>query len=540
MFGMTVKYEDETSRLTDYYDVTDLEETEKDYDVEYTQFSRWDNKVNGQITIRNNSEQEIRDWRLEFRGDITFEQVWNAEVIENDDGDCYVKNMSYNQNIPAGGEISFGFIASCEAEMAELSDYSLYEIVLWDEMEEDDDSEEEEEEEPVEDDEIIWEEEDFNTREAYEEYLKSRATYATFAYRSARMVSIFEDSDDDFVECQVDYDILFQYIPAEYTIYYKGPSEKNPEIIEDKPFKIEKIRERAIQNFCIVGTDMYATQHSGENTFLMHFKLDNKKKTAKFTDAMVLVKFGHGQSIQSFTHGGKQYLLLTCNIGNDVYNERHWGTEIACIQYKKNTRLVYGERVEGQSYGLIKDLKYATDDEESKGAIKHVEFGLYGKKTLVLWKRKGKGGIQIAIYDISKKIGNLTSMSVNKDISLKKSKSLIKYYKYVKTDTKWFNRFNPRTFDENHSMQALDIVGNSKIYLSSGKGVKMSLTKVERTKKKLKHQLKYIKSTADVLPKQTYEVEGLQAEGDRLYYCMAPAEAKNHLKFPQYIVSVKR
>lgn len=287
VFGMTAKYGDETSRLTDYYDVTDLEETEKGYDVEYTQFSRWDNKVNGQITIRNNSEQEIRDWRLEFRGDITFEQVWNAEVIENDDGDCYVKNMSYNQNIPAGGEVSFGFIADCEGETAELSDYSLYEIVLWDEMEQDDD-EEVEEEEPDEGDEIIWEEEDFNTREAYEEYLKSRATYATFAYRSARMVSIFEDSDDDFVECQVDYDILFEYIPAQYTIYYKGPSEQNPEIIVDKSIIIEKIRNRAIQNFCIVGTDMYATQHSGENTFLMHFKLDNKKKTAKFADAMVL------------------------------------------------------------------------------------------------------------------------------------------------------------------------------------------------------------------------------------------------------------
>ena len=538
VFGMTVKYEDAVSRLTDFYDVTDLEETEKDYDVEYTQFSRWDNKVNGQITIHNNSEQEIRDWRLEFLGNITFEQVWNAEVMENDDGDCYVKNMPYNQNIPAGGEVSFGFIACCEEEMTELSDYSLYEIVLWDEMEEDDE-EEEEEPEPVEDDEIIWEEEDFNTREAYEEYLKSRATYATYAYRSARMVSIFETSDDDdFVECQVDYDILYQYIPAQYTINYKGPNEQNPEIIVDKTITIEKIRNRAIQNFCIVGTDMYATQHSGENTFLMHFKLNHKKKTARFADAMILMGFGHGQSIQSFTHGGKQYLLLTCNIGKDPNNEKHWGSEIACIQYQKNTRLAYDERVEGQSYGLIKDLKYATDDGESKGAIKHVEFGLYGKKTLVLWKRKGKGGIQIAVYDISKKIGDLTSMSVQKDISLKKDNSLKKYYKYAKTKTKWFDRLYPRTFGENRSMQALDIVGNSKIYLGSGKGEKMSLTKLERSKKKLKHQLKYIDSTADVLPKQMYEAEGMQAEGSRLYYCLAPA--KDGLKFPQYIVSVKR
>lgn len=60
VFGMTVKYGNEISQLTDYYDVTDLQETEKDYNVEYTQFSKWDNKVNGQITIHNNSDQEIR------------------------------------------------------------------------------------------------------------------------------------------------------------------------------------------------------------------------------------------------------------------------------------------------------------------------------------------------------------------------------------------------------------------------------------------------------------------------------------------------
>ena len=539
VFGMTVKYGDETSRLTDYYDVTDLQDAEKDYDVEYTKFSKWDNKVNGQIMIRNNSDREIRDWRLEFLGDITFEQVWNAEVIENDNGDCYVKNMSYNQNIPAGGEVSFGFIASCEGKTAELSDYSLYEIVLWDEMEEDDDGEEDEEEESVAGDEIIWEESDFINRESYEEYLKSRADYAAYAYRRARKISIFEEDEKDFVSCEINYDILPDSIPDEYTIIYKGlmRDENNNEIVQDKKITLKRIRGRAVQNFCIVGTDMYVTQHHNRNTFLMHFKLDNKKYTAKFADAMVLTGFGHGQSIQSFTHGGNRFFLLTCNAPkNAPEGTKDWGTEIACIQYRANSGIEYGCRIaEGQEYGLIKDLEYATKDGKQKGAIKQVEFGLYGKKTLVLWKKRGDGNIQLATYDISKLIGGLTSKNEQGDISFKTKKRTCKYYKCAGKGTERYQRLFP-----NSSMQALDIVGYSKIYMSSGRGANMSLSKLTQTDKKLSRKLRYIESSAGPLPKQTYEVEGMQAEGGSLYYCLAPATATDGSKFPQYIVSVDR
>ncbi len=87
-------------------------------------------------------------------------------------------------------------------------------------------------------------------------------------------------------------------------------------------------------------------------------------------------------------------------------------------------------------------------------------------------------------------------------------------------------------------MQALDIVGYSKIYMSSGSGANMSLSKLTQTDKKLSRKLRYIESSADPLPEQTYEVEGMQAEGGRLYYCLAPAP--DGLKFPQYIVSVER
>ena len=42
------------------------------------------------------------------------------------------------------------------------------------------------------------------------------------------------------------------------------------------------------------------------------------------------------------------------------------------------------------------------------------------------------------------------------------------------------------------------------------------------------------------MPKNTYEVEGMQAEGNSLYYCLAPTDAADGSKFPQYIVLVDR
>lgn len=42
------------------------------------------------------------------------------------------------------------------------------------------------------------------------------------------------------------------------------------------------------------------------------------------------------------------------------------------------------------------------------------------------------------------------------------------------------------------------------------------------------------------MPKNTYEVEEMQAEGNSLYYCLALTDATDGSKFPQYIVLVDR
>lgn len=51
--------------------------------------------VNGQITIRNNSDEEIEDWRFEFTGDIEIREIWNAKIIGQEKEYHYLENQSY-------------------------------------------------------------------------------------------------------------------------------------------------------------------------------------------------------------------------------------------------------------------------------------------------------------------------------------------------------------------------------------------------------------------------------------------------------------
>lgn len=118
-FGMTVYYEEKIGQIENYYLTRTLLPVDSGYDVNYQQFSRWDNKVNGQITITNQSDKRIEDWKLGLTTNLDFEQVWNAEQVKDDEEEMF-DNKGYNENIEPGQSVTFGFIASCDDESVEL------------------------------------------------------------------------------------------------------------------------------------------------------------------------------------------------------------------------------------------------------------------------------------------------------------------------------------------------------------------------------------------------------------------------------------
>ncbi len=129
-FGMTVKCDGDLEFPTNCYLTRELVEVENRYSIKYKENSRRDNYVNGQIIITNEGDEEIEDWKLDvkIKNVETFDNLWNARLIsKNKKGTFKFNNAEYNQNIPAGQSVEFGFIAKCSGAV-EIVSSTLYEM----------------------------------------------------------------------------------------------------------------------------------------------------------------------------------------------------------------------------------------------------------------------------------------------------------------------------------------------------------------------------------------------------------------------------
>lgn len=79
--------------------------------------SQWDGFFNGTILVTNTGTQPIENWAITFDFPHEISNIWNAAVIEHQPGVYTVKNLVWNQDIPVGGSISFGFTAATTGEI---------------------------------------------------------------------------------------------------------------------------------------------------------------------------------------------------------------------------------------------------------------------------------------------------------------------------------------------------------------------------------------------------------------------------------------
>ncbi len=177
-FGITVRCENGEIELPENVYLTRelVDQNPEDYEIQYTEYSRWQGHVNGAITVENKGEKTIRDWKLDIKFKdklVNFQNVWNAKLIEDEgcDGEyIQLDNDGRKQNIKAGESVTFGFIAECSGDL-EMEDSILYSM---EEVEYEDGENVNEITPPESED---WEPEydldDFDTVEEYEQYLES-------------------------------------------------------------------------------------------------------------------------------------------------------------------------------------------------------------------------------------------------------------------------------------------------------------------------------------------------------------------------------
>ncbi len=550
-FGMTIMGEEEPV-LPQYCEmvrmclgVTD------DYEVSYTEYSRWDNHVNGKLTITNNTERTIEDWSLLLEANIEIENIWNASIVDSyelrdgeSDGFCYsLENVVNNQNIKAGEAVEFGFIAKSK-DKVEIFESQLFELIE-DDGEVDYDYEEEED---YDYDELIWDEDAFETSEEYVEYI-NRVDGVT---ETGDTYKLRKSATNGFI------DQLTPIVGTKFDTIYFG-EDADP-----------------IQNYLPVGNEIYTLHHSlvdERDAYLMKRKEDNT-----FSGETNMTGFAHGQTFEQVKYKGKEYYLLAGKASgefskNIVFMKRSKFEELFSIE-----NLNFNDwNKEKPIFTRLCGLEYSNEKSKKRGKLTRADAALTADgKVLVIWKqlfdKKENNHInEISFYDMNK---------VNKCL-FKKDKKTMKAIisfngKYknklaracigsVRENYKRRTDNSKRILQPEGSFQAIDVEwardheNRLQVYITSGnenkdlnphakssrkKNLTVMYLECVLSKSKLKKCTAYRSLvTCDkngmgdtIKPKSTLEIEGCHVMGDLLHYVITPSgKVKKGTQFIYYI-----
>ena len=80
-------------------------------DILYEITAKYGNVFHINMTVKNKTNDTIHDWTVEYDSTDKINNIWNGMVTDNNDK-TVIKNAGYNQDIPAQGSISFGYMAN--------------------------------------------------------------------------------------------------------------------------------------------------------------------------------------------------------------------------------------------------------------------------------------------------------------------------------------------------------------------------------------------------------------------------------------------
>jgi len=113
-------------------EVGEAQDTEAVYETDtaritLTVVSAWDTAWQAQVTIENTGDRAIEDWNLKVPLQQEIKSIWNAQVVQTDEigseegekdseekgneqNSRIIQNLGWNQDIPCGGSVEFGFL----------------------------------------------------------------------------------------------------------------------------------------------------------------------------------------------------------------------------------------------------------------------------------------------------------------------------------------------------------------------------------------------------------------------------------------------
>lgn len=540
-FGMTIQ-SDAKMKLPKYCTVNRIcvSVEEENYKLEYTEYSNWDDKVNGKITITNTSDERIEDWSLMLDGNFEIESIWNAAITESfeeeDEQDIYyydLENTVHNQNIEAGQSVEFGFIIKCQ-DKVEITNHELFEMgmISEDYMEEDLEDEPE-----YGDDEFVYDADFFDSLEEYYVYLNNIMPKKKSSAKSRSL--------------QVVPQITPQSTPVKSLA--PTPTPISATIKHELMFNGTE-GNKAVQNYLPLSNGIYTMQRNGDDVVLRKGKLEEKGYSS-FVKQTDMIGFAHGDTFEQFFVKGQEYYLLSGN----VRKEKGLGTDLIIIQKKKFDKFIKEDNFKfkknSKLYLQMSKLAYANKSGRNNGkSVTRVAGALTADgSTLVMWKqlteKKGKR-MELTLYDM-KKIRKIIGGKFEKTLSFggKLKKELKKacigsVQKHYYQDDVSKRLLHPYT-----SFQSLDIEKNGsgwKIYITSGSeksNIPLTITRMDVRRKGKGIQYNAFREFVSLpallgqnnsgIPK--FELEGCHVVGNNLDFGVV---AKNGSEVKQYIAYV--
>lgn len=129
-FGFIANYDIETNYFEDIQvygiikstnEQTDIEAVssgdiylyeDTNYTIKYIIENVWDGNYNVKVEIINKGVAPIENWLISFLCDNEISNIYNANIVKHENNIYQIKNAEYNQDIPVGGLVSFGFQVS--------------------------------------------------------------------------------------------------------------------------------------------------------------------------------------------------------------------------------------------------------------------------------------------------------------------------------------------------------------------------------------------------------------------------------------------
>ncbi len=88
---------------------TEIAESDLAADIDFTLVKDWGSGYEGKISITNNTGGNIDSWSLEFDFPNPINNIWDAKIEENQDGNYVITHTDWNREIAAGETLTFGF-----------------------------------------------------------------------------------------------------------------------------------------------------------------------------------------------------------------------------------------------------------------------------------------------------------------------------------------------------------------------------------------------------------------------------------------------